>query len=121
MLAVPVIMFYRTGFFWGTPIVTGAFIDDRSRMDIQFYKNGKYILTEGWMLGSEQYEGTYHTYGDTIEVSFFPFAQNGEKMPKLFRRNNKIFFPQNGLGEYDTSYDFFEIEPEQDNNPWQSR
>lgn len=100
---------YRNGLFWGSPILEAAFIDELSRMDLELYKNKRYLLVDSWMFGSEQYLGNYQINGDTISLSKFPLTRDSIGIKKLFRNSNSLYFEQDSTGQYDTTFYKFRI------------
>ncbi len=66
----------RNGAFAGPKYIDAAFLDDRSRMDLTLYENGKFVIYSNWLFGEERYEGEYHLKGDTIIFDNYPVVDN---------------------------------------------
>ncbi|GGK80548.1 hypothetical protein ACD591_09970 [Rufibacter glacialis] len=103
---------YRNGLLWGTPVLDAAFIDDRSRMDLELYKNGKYLLLSGWMFGEERFSGTYTMEGDRVIFGEYPIA-GSDFIPRellVDKKEKRIYFSKKVDGIYDSSYYYFQID-----------
>ncbi|NEU08627.1 hypothetical protein GZH53_09920 [Flavihumibacter sp. R14] len=101
----------RNGMLWGKEIIDSAFIDDRSRMDLTLYENGKFLIYSNWLFGEDRFEGTYKLNGDTIIFDKFPVTDNdfiGQKII-IDRTERKIYFRKGKDGNYDKSFYYFQI------------
>jgi len=103
---------YRSGWFWGNRILNAAFIDDRSRMDLELYQNGKFIIASNWLFGEERFEGTFKISRDTIIFDKYPVVDNDFTAKEIIinRPAKKIYFRKDADGKYDTSFYYFQID-----------
>lgn len=103
---------YRNGWFWGRSIIDGAFIDDRSRMDLELYQNGRFMIYSNWLFGEERYEGTYKLKGDTIIFDKYPVRENDFIAKEIIidRPEKKIYFKKDTAGNYEKSFYYFQID-----------
>jgi hypothetical protein len=97
-------------FFLGDKALEASFLDDRSRIDLTLYKNGKYIMHSSWLFGSENFTGKYNMHGDTIEFDKKPLTNNDFIAKTIIRHGDKIYFFQNKKGLYDTEFYYFKID-----------
>ena len=98
--------------FWGKKIIESAFLDDRSRMDLELYENGKYLIYSNWFFGENRFEGNYKLNGDTIIFAKTPVTDNDfiEQKIVIDRSEKKIYF-RKGINEsYDKSFYYFQID-----------
>ncbi|MEI7508035.1 MAG: hypothetical protein WCJ62_01055 [Flavobacterium sp.] len=103
---------YRNGAFFGTKYLTGTFLDERSRMDIILYKNGKYIIFSNWLFGEDRFEGNYKVDNDTILFEKYPIIDNDFISQKIVinKVEKKIYFRKNKNGNYNKDFYYFKIE-----------
>jgi len=103
---------YRNGTFFGAKYLTGTFMDERSRMDINLYKNGKYIISSNWLFGEDRFEGNYKVDNDTISFEKYPVIDNDFISQKIVidKAEKKIYFRKNKNGNYDKEFYYFKIE-----------
>lgn len=103
---------YRSGWFWGNRILNAAFIDERSRMDLELYQNGKFIIASNWFFGEERFEGTYKISSDTIIFDKYPVVDNDFIAKEIIinRPAKKVYFRKDADGKYDTSFYYFQID-----------
>ncbi|MBD1396198.1 hypothetical protein H9Q13_03390 [Pontibacter sp. JH31] len=101
----------RNGMFEGGKILDAAFLDDRSRIDIALYENGKYIIFSNWMFGEERFEGKYKLEGDTIKFLTTPVIDNDfiAQEAIIDRKEKKIYFRKNIDGNYIKDFYYFQI------------
>ncbi len=102
---------YRNGLFFGKKIIDSSFLDDRSRMDLKLYENGKYIIFSNWLFGENRFEGNYKLNGDTIVFNKTPVTDNDFISKKIIinRKENRIYFRKKKDGNYDKSFYYFQI------------
>jgi hypothetical protein len=101
----------RNGAFYGEKIIDSAFLDDRSRIDLTLYENGKYIIFSNWLFGEERFQGTYKIKGDTIYFDNYPLKNNFiAKKIVINKKEKKIYFKKNKNGKYDRSFYYFQID-----------
>jgi hypothetical protein len=102
----------RNGAFAGPKYLDAAFLDDRSRMDLTLYENGKFVIYSNWLFGEDRYDGIYHLKGDTIVFDKYPVLDNDfiSKEILINRTENKIYFRKNKDGIYDESFYYFQID-----------
>lgn len=102
----------RNGMFWGEKIIDSAFLDDRSRMDLELYENGKYLIYSNWLFGENRFEGNYKLNGDTIVFNKTPVTDNDFIAQKIVidRTAKKIYFRKGSDGNYDKSFYYFQID-----------
>lgn len=98
------------GLLLGEKTLEATFLDDRSRMDLILYKNGKYVIHSNWLSGSENFTGKYNMHGDTIEFEKYPMTDNNFIAKKIIRRGDKIYFFLNKKDLYDTDFYYFKID-----------
>ena len=110
--SIPLYEFYQNGGFWGKKVLESAFIDERSRMDLTLFENGKYQIVSNWLIGQESFTGNYKIYKDTIEFEKYPVIDNDFISKKIIIKNNKIYFRQDNSGKYDTTFYYFQIDYE---------
>jgi hypothetical protein len=113
LLAVSVSIYgNRNGIFWGEKIIDAAFLDDRSRMDLELYENGKYLIYSNWLFGENRFEGNYKLNGDTIVFTKTPVTDNDFIEQKIIidRSARKIYFRKDNEGNYDKSFYYFQID-----------
>lgn len=112
IITYSVIYSERNGMFWGKKIINAAFLDDRSRMDLTLYENGKFIIFSNWLFGEERFEGSYKISGDTIIFSKIPVTNNDFVSKEIIinHAENKIYFRKGKDGNYDKSFYFFQID-----------
>jgi hypothetical protein len=101
------------GLFLGKKVLEAAFLDDRSRMDLTLYKNGKYVIHSDWIFGSENFTGKYNMHGDTIEFENYPVTDNDFIAKTIIRHGDKIYFFINKKGLYETDFYYFKIDFEE--------
>ena len=103
---------YRNGWFEGQMVMDAAFLDDRSRMDLELYKNGKYIIYSNWLFGEERFEGEYTMQGDTIKFATTPVTDNDFIAQKVLidRKENRIYFHKLSDGQYEKDFYYFQID-----------
>jgi len=103
---------YRNGAFFGTKYLAGSFLDERSRIDIFLYKNGKYIIFSNWLFGEVRFEGNYKVKNDTISFEKFPVIENDFISQKVIinKAEKKIYFRKNKDGNYNKDFYYFKIE-----------
>jgi len=101
----------RNGFFWGKQILNAAFIDDRSRIDLELYENGKYFIYHNWLFAEKRFEGTYQFNQDTITFYNAKVIDNEFISQKIVvdNNNNRIYFKKDTDGNYDKSFYYFQI------------
>lgn len=109
-ISIPIYNYYQNGGFWGKKIIESAFIDDRSRMDLTLFENGKYQIISNWLIGQESFTGNYKIHNDTIEFERFPVIDNDFISKKIVIKDKKIYFRQNETGKYDTTFYYFQID-----------
>ena len=109
IVSIPLNYGYKNGFFWGKKIIEAAFLDDRSRMDLTLFENGRYLIKSNWLFGEETFTGKYQMKGDTIEFEKYPVIENDAVAKRIIRKNNKIYFNLNNSGNYDTTFYYFQI------------
>ena len=101
----------RNGAFYGEKIIDSAFLDDRSRIDLTLYENGKYTIFSNWLFGEERFQGTYKIKGDTIYFDNYPLKNNFiAKKIVINKKEKKIYFKKNKNGKYDRSFYYFQID-----------
>lgn len=102
----------RNGLFWGKKIIEAAFIDDRSRVDLSLYKNGKFTIFSNWFFGEQRFEGTYKMNGDTIIFNKCQVVDNGLVSKEIIidKQKNRIYFNKDKEGKYDTRFYYFQID-----------
>jgi len=110
--SIPLYEFYQNGGFWGKKLLESAFIDERSRMDLTLFENGKYQIVSNWLIGQESFTGNYKIYKDTIEFEEYPVIDNDFISKKIIIKNNKIYFKHDNSGKYDTTFYYFQIDYE---------
>jgi len=110
--SMPLYEYYQNGGFWGKKVLESAFIDERSRMDLTLFENGKYQIVSNWLIGQESFTGNYKIYKDTIEFEEYPVIDNDFISKKIIIKNNKIYFRQDNFGKYDTTFYYFQIDYE---------
>jgi|GEM_PF-3414473 len=101
----------RNGFFWGKQILNAAFIDDRSRIDLELYENGSYFIYYNWLFAEKRFEGTYQLNQDTI-IFHKPKVIDNEFISQkivIDSSNKRIYFKKDHHGNYDKSFYFFQI------------
>lgn len=109
VISMPLNYYYRNGGFWGKKIIEAAFLDDRSRIDLTLFENGHFLINSNWLLGDETFTGTYQLHGDTIEFDKFPVVNTDLISKKIIISGTKIYFAKNKLGNYDTTFYYFQI------------
>lgn len=107
---IPITEYFRRKDFSGEKKLEAAFIDDRSRMDLTLFKNGKYLIKSNWLFGMEEFKGDYILNKDTIEFKKYPLVENDLLAKKIIMKKDKIFFRRNKNGEYDTTFYYFQID-----------
>ncbi len=112
IIAFSIIFAQRNGAFYGPIYLKGKFLDDRSRMDLELYQNGKYIVYSNWLFGEERFVGNYKIKNDTIIFGKFPVIDNDFISQKVIidKAEKKIYFRKNNNGNYDKSFYYFQIE-----------
>ena len=116
IISMPLNYCYNNGVFWGKKIIEAAFLDDRSRMDLTLFENGHFLINSNWLFGNESFHGTYHLHSDTIVFNHYPVVDNDFVSKKIVRKNSKIYFRQDNLGAYDTSFYYFQIDFDKKHN-----
>jgi hypothetical protein len=109
---MPLYEYYQNGGFWGKKVLESAFIDERSRMNLTLFENGKYQIVSNWLIGQESFTGNYKIYKDTIEFEEYPVIDNDFISKKIIIKNNKIYFRLDNFGKYDTTFYYFQIDYE---------
>lgn len=111
LITYAVIYGYRNGFFWGEKIVTAVFIDDRNRVELELFKNGKFLIYSNWFFGEERFEGIYKLHGDTVVFSNDPMGGNNFISQKILMNTyeKKIYFQRKNDGSYDKSFYYFQM------------
>lgn len=109
-ISFSIIYSYREGYLTEKIFIKAKFIDDRSRIDIKFYKSGKYVIYSNWLFGEERFEGTYKLKKDTIEFNNYPLMENDLIAQKVILIKDKIYFKKDNKNEYDKSFYYFQIE-----------
>lgn len=101
----------RNGLFDGEKVLDGAFLDDRSRMDLTLYSNGKYTIYSNWLFGGERFEGRYELKGDTIIFKNYPVVDTDFVAQKIIidKEGGRIYFRKLSDGAYDKDFYFFQI------------
>ena len=112
IIVFSIIFAQRNGTFYGEIYIKGKFLDDRSRMDLELYQNGKYIIYSNWLFGEERFEGNYKIENDTITFGKFPVIDNDFISQKVIinKAEKKIYFRKVKKGNYDKSFYYFQIE-----------
>ena len=110
LVSMPLNYCYRNGFFWGKKIIEAAFLDDRSRMDLTLYENGRFLINSNWLFGDETFTGKYHLKGDTIEFTKYPVIDNDFVAKRIIRKDKKIYFRLSDSLHYDTTFYYFQID-----------
>ncbi len=101
----------RNGAFYGKRIINSAFLDDRSRIDLTLYENGKYIIFSNWLFGEERYEGKYTIEGDTILFDKYPLKNDVIAKKVVINKSEKrIYFSKDKDGKYDRNFYYFQID-----------
>lgn len=102
----------RNGKFKGKEIINGAFLDERSRIDMSLYENGEFIIFSNWMFGEERFQGNYKIEGDTVTFENYPVIDNNFIAKKIIidREESRIYFFRNKEGIYDTTFFYFQID-----------
>ncbi|PKV66455.1 hypothetical protein [Pontibacter ramchanderi] len=117
LLSVTVLLAYslhfgsRNGLFDGEKVLDGAFLDDRSRMDLTLYSNGKYTIYSNWLFGEERLEGQYELKGDTILFKNYPVVGTDFIAQKIIinKEEGRIYFRKLSDGTYDKDFYFSRI------------
>ena len=109
-ISIPLNYCYRNGLFWGKKVIEAAFLDDRSRMDLTLFENGHFLINSSWLFGDETFTGKYLLHGDTIEFTKYPVIINDLIEKKIVRKNNRIYFRKDNVGNYDTTFYYFQID-----------
>lgn len=101
----------RNGLFDGEKVLDGAFLDDRSRMDLALYSNGKYTIYSNWLFGEQRFEGRYELKGDTIIFKNYPVIDTDFVADKIIidREKERIYFRRFEDGTYEEDFYYFQI------------
>jgi hypothetical protein len=101
----------RNGILAGPKYLEAVFLDDRSRIDLALYENGKYIIYSNWLFGESRYDGTHHLKADTIVFDKYPLVDNDfiSKEILINRNEKKVYFRKEKNGIYDMSFYYFQI------------
>ena len=112
LMAYVIIYGNRNGLFWGKKIIESVFIDERSRLDLDLYENGKFLIYSNWLFGESRLEGTYKLVGDTIIFDKPPVTNKNFIAQRIIidRTAEKIYFMKGNDGSYDKSFYYFKID-----------
>ncbi len=102
----------RNGLFEGQAFFSGAFIDDRSRIDLTLYKNRKFIAFASCMVCEERFDGFYNQKADSIIFEDCPFINKyfDTKVFIIDKDKQKIYFEIDQNGVYDSSFYYFQVD-----------
>jgi hypothetical protein len=103
ILLASILYFYEEGYFWGQQVLKAEFIDERSRIDLILWENGKFKALDGWLFGIDAHKGNYNFINGTIKFDRFPIER--DFIPKELKlTDDKIYFSSR-----DSSFYFFQI------------
>ncbi|SDG56878.1 hypothetical protein SAMN04487996_12021 [Dyadobacter soli] len=100
------------GYLFKRSVINAVFLDDFSSMRLRLFEDGKYVLIDDWMFGTNRYTGHYSWNGDTIKLPYPPIPGRDFIALKMLvdRKARRIYFRRKIDGSYERGFYYFEID-----------